>query len=205
MQKFILGKKIGMTQIIQDSGVVVPVTVIKAGPCAVVDIRTQEKNGYMAILLGYEDLKEKHLNMPKSGYFKKQAVVPKKYLKEFRVDSTDNYELNGVVDISVFSEDDEVCVKSKSIGKGFAGTVKRHNFSRGPMTHGSKNHRLPGSIGAGTDPARVFKGTKMGGHMGNQFVTVKGLVIVKVDSEKGLLYIKGSVPGKKNNLVEIFR
>ncbi len=205
MQKFILGKKIGMTQIIQDSGVVVPVTVIKAGPCAVVDIRTQEINGYMAILLGYEDLKEKHLNMPKSGYFKKQAVVPKKYLKEFRVESTDNYELNGVVDISVFSEDDEVCVKSKSIGKGFAGTVKRHNFSRGPMTHGSKNHRLPGSIGAGTDPARVFKGTKMGGHMGNQFVTVKGLVIVKVDSEKGLLYIKGSVPGKKNNLVEIFR
>ena len=205
MEKFILGKKLGMTQLIQESGEVVPVTVIDAGPCAVVELRTKENNGYVSILLGYEDLKEKHTNKPKSGFFKKQTVKPKKYLKEFRVESTDGYELNAEINVSVFEENERVNVKSKSIGRGFAGTIKRHNFTRGPMSHGSKNHRLPGSIGAGTDPARVFKGTKMGGHMGNQFVTVKGLLVVKVDAEKGLIYIKGAVPGKKNNLVEIFR
>jgi len=204
MKKFILGKKIGMTQIIEDSGEVVPVTVLEVEPCKIVDLRTSEKNGYEAVVVGSGVPKEDKLNKPMKGYFKSKKVDPAKVLKEFRVDSTESYEINQEVSLDQFEKDEKVNVKSKSIGRGFAGTIKRHGFARGPMTHGSKNHRLPGSIGAGTDPARVFKGTRMGGHMGDEFVTTKNLVVVRVDSQKGVILIKGSVPGKKNNLVEIY-
>lgn len=204
MKKFILGKKIGMTQIIEDSGEVVPVTVLEVEPCKVVDLRTSEKNGYEAVVVGSGTPKEGKVNKPLQGFFKSKKVDPAKVLKEFRVDSTEGFEVNQEISLTQFEKDEKVNVKSKSIGRGFAGTIKRHGFARGPMTHGSKNHRLPGSIGAGTDPARVFKGTRMGGHMGDEFVTTKNLVVVRVDANKGVILIKGSVPGKKNNLVEIY-
>ena len=203
MKKFILGRKLGMTQIIDENGLVDNVTAVASEGCSVVDLRTAKKNGYNAVILGYENSK-KSLNKPKEGYFKSLKADPKKIIKEFRVDSTDSYDLNQIITLGVFEKNEKVNVKSKSNGKGFAGTIKRHNFSRGPMTHGSKNHRMPGSIGGGTDPGRVMKGTKMGGHMGNENVTVKNLEVIKIDIDKGFIFLKGAVPGKKNSLVEIF-
>jgi large subunit ribosomal protein L3 len=203
MKKFILGKKVGMTQIMDDEGLVTPVTVLQIGPCDVVNVVKKEERGYSAVLLGYEDVKESKCNKPKKVYFQKQGVAPKKYLREFRVDGASSLEQKQVVTVDLFEKDEKVDVRSKSIGRGFAGTIKRHNFSRGPMGHGSKSHRAPGSIGAGTTPGRVIKGKKMPGHYGDAWVTVKNLLVVGVDSKTNCIYLKGAVPGKKNGLVEV--
>jgi large subunit ribosomal protein L3 len=203
MKKVILGKKIGMTQIILESGEVVPVTIVDAGPCHVLDLMTEEKNGYKAVLLAYESVKEKKLNKSIKGLYKKHGVDCKRFLKEYRVENFDGYEVKKEITVDIFDENDEVSVRSRSIGKGFAGTIVEHNFSRGPMTHGSKNHRRPGSIGAGTDPGRVYKGQKMARRRGNKMVFVKGLKVMVVDKENNKLFIKGAIPGKSGNLVEV--
>lgn len=201
MSKSILGKKIGMTQVFTDSGEFIPVTVIEAGPCVVVQKKTVENDGYNAVQVGFQDIKEKLINKPLKGHFAKSKVDHKKYLREFRDDSLELNE-GDTITVEQFSEGEKVDVTGISRGKGFAGTVKRWNFSRGPMTHGSHFHRAPGSIGS-VDAARVFKGQKLPGRMGNQRKTIKNLEIVKVDKEKNLLLIKGSIPGAKKGLVII--
>jgi len=199
----ILGRKIGMTQIIENEGNVIPVTAIKTEDCVVVDVKTIEKDGYNAYVLGFETVKDKKLNKPKIGLFLKTDLEPKRVLKECRLTKPCELIIGQSISLDDFEELSTVEIKSRSIGKGFAGTIKRHNFSRGPMSHGSKNKRRPGSIGGGTEPGRVFKGTKMGGHMGNENITLKKLKIVRIDSNTGMIYIKGSVPGKKGNLVQV--
>jgi len=202
ISKAILGKKIGMTQIFSDTGEAVPVTLVEAGPCIVVQKKTQENDGYNAIKVGFEDVKEKKLNKPLQGQFKKRQLPFKRYLKEFRLIDTDKYNVGDEIKVDIFQPGDRVDVTGISKGKGFAGAVKRWNFNRGPMTHGSMYHRRPGSGGA-TDPARVFKGTRRPGHMGARRVTVQNLEVVKVDPENNLLLIKGSVPGPKKALLFI--
>lgn len=202
MKKFCLAKKIGMTQYMNEDGVVSPVTVLKVEPASVVTFKTKDKDGYDAVVVGYNKVEAEKLNQPDRGVFAKLGTDFFKYIKEFRVSLVSDYEKGNVIDFSQFSDEIVLTVKSKSIGKGFSGTIKRHNFSRGPMSHGSKSHRLPGSIGGGTDPGRVFKGTKMGGHQGDAYITMRNLKIIKIVDN--LLYLRGSVPGKKNNLVEIF-
>lgn len=204
MKKFLLAKKAGMTEIITESGDVVPVTVLKTDGCQVVGIKTQEKDGYNAILIGFDELKDKKINKPKSGFFEKMGVKALKYLKEFRVDNPGNYELKQTLGVDVFSESDKVSVSGKTIGRGFAGTIKRHNFRRGPKTHGSKSYRIVGSIGAGTSSRHVVKGKRMAGHYGDERVTIKNLKVVKVNPEEGYLLVKGAVPGKRNALIEIY-
>lgn len=194
-----LGSKVGMTQIFDDSGSRIPVTVLSAGPCYV----TQLLNSYNAIQLGYSEIPDKSLSYSKKKYFEKLQVSPLKYLKEFRVSSMEDYEVGQLVTVEQFQVGQMVQVTSKSIGKGFAGTIKRHHFGRGPMAHGSKNHRAPGSIGASATPARVFPGKKMPGRLGGKTVTIKNLTIVDIDTENNLLVVKGSVPGKRGNLVKI--
>lgn len=202
MKKFLLGKKVGMTQIITEDGEVIPVTVVKAGPCNVLSIKTEADDGYNAIQVGYEAVKAEKLTKPVRGYFEKNGLEACKHVQEFRVDQTEGYELKQVIDVTVFAEGDKVNVRGKTIGRGHAGTIKRHNFRRGPMSHGSKSHRITGSIGGGTYPGRVIKGKKMSGHYGDEYITVKNLEVVGVDQEDGLLLIKGAIPGKKS-LVEI--
>lgn len=187
-----------MTQVFDDQGEVVPVTVIQAGPCIVTQIKTRERDGYDAVQMGFED--KKKLNKPAQGHLKDKKL---KYLREFKTDKPSEFKVGQEIKADIFKPKDLVKVKGKSIGKGFAGSIKRWNFSRGPMSHGSKNHRLPGSIGAGTTPGRVFKGTKMAGRLGNKKSTISGLEIAAVDAEKNLLLIRGAVPGPGNNLVEI--
>lgn len=199
----LLGKKVGMTQVYDSKGVLQPVTVIQAGPCVVSQVKTETSDGYTAIQLAYEEVKDKKLNKPLLGHFKKNNLKSFRYLKEFRVNSSELKSLGEKVDVSLFNENDKVDVSGQSIGKGFQGNVKRHHFGRGPMTHGSKNHRLPGSIGAGTTPSRVYKGKRMAGRMGNKKVTIKNLTIVKVDKENNLLLVKGSVPGAEGGLLVI--
>ena len=201
--KGILGKKVGMTQVFKENGDVVPVTVVKAGPCPVVQKKTETVDGYEAVQLGFEDAKEFRVNKPESGHFEKHDVEPKKYIKEFRMDGTEELETGDEITVETFSAGEKVDVTGTSKGKGFAGTVKRWNFNTGPKTHGSRNYRLPGSIGQSADPARVFKGKKMPGRMGRDKVTVQNLEVVKVDSEKNLLLIKGGLPGPKKGLLEI--
>ena len=202
LTKAILGKKIGMTSIFNDAGEAVAVTLIEAGPCVVVQKKTVENDGYSAIKVGYEDIKEKKLNKPDLGQFKKHQLKPKKYLKEFKLQDADKYNVGDEIKVDMFQPGDRVDVVGISIGKGFAGGVKRWNFNRGPMSHGSMYHRRPGSGGA-TDPARVFKGRKLPGHLGAERVTVQNLEVVKVDVDKNLLIIKGSVPGPKKSLLFI--
>lgn len=203
--KFILGEKVGMTQWIFEDGSVVPVTVVLSEPCIIVSHKKLEVSGYNALVLGAFDVGEKRLNKPKKGVFIKSGLDTfKKVLREWRVDSLDGYDIGASIDISIFSVGERVSVRGVSKGKGFAGTVKRHGFARGPMSHGSKNHRLPGSIGGGTDPGRVFLGTRMGGHMGAKNVIVSNLEIVASDLEKKLLFIKGAIPGFSGGVVEIF-
>ncbi len=192
----ILATKIGMTQIFDEAGNVVPVTVLEAGPCVITQVKTNENDGYSAIQVGFG--KAKKLNKPMKGHLKEAASAQ---LKEFRVAKTDDYKVGQEIKAEIFKKDDILTVSGTSIGKGFAGTIKRHNFSRGPMSHGSKNHRLPGSIGAGTTPGRVFKGTKMAGRMGNEKVTIKSVKVAKVEGEKNLILLKGAVPGKPGNLL----
>jgi large subunit ribosomal protein L3 len=202
--KEILGKKVGMTQIVDNKGIVIPVTIIEAGPCYVTQKKTIENDGYSAIQLGFGDLREKSLNKPKAGHLKKSSSPPLKYLREFPVANPDDYEAGQKIDASIFAAGDMVDVIGTSKGKGFAGSVKRHNFSGGPKTHGQSDRwRAPGSIGAGSTPGRVWKGTRMAGRMGNERVTVQNLKVALVDAEKNLIAIRGAVPGGKNGLVII--
>lgn len=201
MAKGILGKKMGMTQIFDEKENMVPVTVIEAGPCVVTEKRTEEKDGYQAVQLGFEDIKEKKLNKPELGQFKKNGVDPKRYLMEFRNFNQD-LEIGDEITVDIFEEGEIVKVQGVSKGKGFSGTVQRWNHSTGPKTHGSHFHRAPGSIGA-VDASRVFKGQKMPGRMGNEKTTVHNLKVMKVDTEKKVILVKGSVPGPKKSLVSL--
>lgn len=200
--KGILGKKIGMTQVFTADGAVVPVTVVEAGPVVVTQIKTEEADGYQAVQVGFEDVKEKALNKPKKGHLAKSGVM-KRSLKEFRVDSVEGYEVGQEIKADVFAEGDKIDVTGISKGKGFQGPIKRHGQSRGPESHGSRYHRRPGSMGACSYPGRVFKNKKLAGHMGSVKVTVKNLEVVKVDADKNLLLIKGAIPGAKGSTVTV--
>ena len=201
--KNMLGRKVGMTQIFKEDGSVVPVTVIQAGPLYVVQKKTVEKDGYNAIQIGFESIKENRINKPAKGHFDKSEVEYKKYLREFRVGNPDEFQIGQEIKVDVFEEGDMVDVIGTSKGKGTQGVIKRHGFARGRETHGSKFHRAPGGLSAGTYPGRVFKGHKMGGRMGNERVTVQNLEIVRVDAEKNLILVKGGVPGPKKGIVTI--
>lgn len=204
MKKFILGTKIGMTQIFDEHGVVIPVTVIQAGPCTVIQKKTVETDGYGAVKVGYADANEKRLSKPQKGQFSKIKVTPKKYIREFRADDFDKYEVGQEIKVAdMFESGEKIDVTGISKGKGFAGVIKRYGHKRGKETHGSMYHRRVGSMGANTNPARVFKGKKLPGHMGVDRVTVQNLDIVRVDAEKNLLLVKGAVPGAKGGLVII--
>ena len=199
----VIGEKLGMTQVYDEQGLCIPVTVIKVDPLTVTQVKTVETDGYNAIQVGVVPAKEKHLTKAQIGHFKKNNLENFRHLQEFRVENPADYTVGQKIDLSVLNEISKVDVSGKSIGKGFQGTVKRHNFSRGPMGHGSKNHREPGSIGAGTTPGRVLKGKRMAGNMGNEKVTVSKLSVVKIVSDKNLLLVKGSVPGPEGKLVTI--
>jgi large subunit ribosomal protein L3 len=199
----VIGKKVGMTQIFDEQGLAIPVTVIKVDETVVTQVKTVETDGYNAIQVGTVAAKEKHLTKAQLGHFKKNNLSNYKHLQEFRVENPQDYKVGDKVELSVLENVEKVDVTGKSIGKGFQGTVKRHNFGRGPMAHGSKNHREPGSIGAGTTPSRVIKGKRMAGNMGNERVTITKLKLVKVDSANGLVLVKGSVPGCEGRLVTI--
>lgn len=199
----VIGKKLGMTQVFDEQGLAIPVTVIKVEPLTVTQIKTTDTDGYNAIQTAYEPAKEKHLTKAEIGHFAKNKLENFRHLQEFRVDNPEAFEIGQKIDLSVLNGVQKVDVTGISIGKGFQGTVKRWNFSRGPMGHGSKNHREPGSIGAGTTPGRVIKGKRMAGNMGNERVTVTKLTVVKADNENGLLLVKGSVPGPEGKSVTI--
>lgn len=201
--KKILGKKIGMTQIFAEDGIVIPVTVVKAGPLKVVQKKTLEKDGYNAIQVGYEEIKETKVNKPMKGHFDKAQVEYKRYLREFLVDNPDEFEIGQEIDADVFEEGDKVDVVGISKGKGTQGVIKRYGHHRGPVTHGSKYHRAVGAMSAASYPGRVLKGKKMSGHMGSERVTIQNLEIVKVDNDNNLLLIKGAVPGPKGGLVTV--
>lgn len=199
----ILGNKIGMTQIVDESGNMVPVTILRAGPCKITQIKTVETDGYNAVQLGYTQVSSKILTKPQVGHLEKVGAPLLRYLREYRVPDPELYSLGHTVKVDIFEPGTLVDVTGKSIGKGFSGLQKRHNFGRGPMTHGSKNHRAPGSIGAGTTPGRVYPGKKMAGHLGAKQITVKKLKILIVNEENNLLVIKGAIPGKPGNLISI--
>ncbi len=201
MGKGIIGRKLGMTQIFQDDGKVVPVTVIKAGPCAVTQKKTEDKDGYNALQLGFEDINEGKLNKPIKGHFKKQGVDPKKYLQEFR-NISDQLDVGSEITVEEFEKGELVNVTGTSKGKGFAGNVERWGHNTGPKTHGSHFHRAPGSIGS-VDASRVFKGQKLPGRKGSDQVTVENLEVIKIDNDKDLIMIKGSVPGPKKGILTI--
>ena len=199
----VIGKKLGMTQVFDEQGLAIPVTVIKVDKIVVTQVKTVEKDGYNAIQVGTVAAKEKHLTKAQIGHFKVNKLENFRHLQEFRIDNPQDYKVGQSIEVSILDNIEKVDVVGTSIGKGFQGTVKRWNFSRGPMGHGSKNHRAPGSIGAGTTPGRVIKGKNMAGNMGNERVTVTKLKLVKVDSENSLVLIKGSVPGPEGKLVTI--
>lgn len=204
MNKFIVGKKIGMTQIFNENGLAIPVTVVEAGPCPVVQKKTLENDGYKAIKIGFQEIKEKKLNKPERGLFSKIKIEPRKYLKEFRIDDLDKYEVGQEIKVSdMFNAGDKIDVSGISKGKGFQGTIKRYHQSGGPETHGSMYHRRVGSMGSNTSPARVFKGKRLPGHMGVDKITIQNLVVAKVDAERNLLLVKGAVPGPKGGLLII--
>lgn len=199
----IIGTKLGMTQVFDEEGKAIPVTVIKAGPCPVTQIKTKQTDGYTAIQVGYGDVKPKALNKPLLGHLAKSSTTPVRHLHEYRLENPSEYELGGQITADIFSAGQIVDVSGNSIGRGFAGYQKRHNFKRGPMAHGSKNHRLPGSTGAGTTPGRVYPGKRMAGRLGGKQVTIRKLTIVRVDAERNLLLVKGAVPGKPGTLLNI--
>lgn len=199
----ILGNKIGMTQIFAENGNAIPVTVVKVGPCYITQIKSVENNKYKAIQIGYQNISKLKLNKPEIGHLEKNNQLPLKYLKEYRIDTIENFKIGQIIDVNNFQEGQFVDVTGNSIGKGFTGNQKRNNFSRGPMTHGSKNHREPGSIGQSTTPGRVFPGKRMAGRLGNTQVTISNLKILKLDVNENLLIIKGSIPGKPGNLLSI--
>ncbi|MDR1217761.1 MAG: 50S ribosomal protein L3 [Oscillospiraceae bacterium] len=204
MEKAIIGRKAGMTQIFDGNGKVIPVTVIEAGPCVVVRKKTVESDGYSAVQLGFQDVKERKLTKPELGHLKKAGVTAKKHLKEFRLDGADSLEVGGQLNADVFAEGDRVDVTGVSKGKGFAGVIKRHGAQRTPMSHGGGPvHRHAGSMGSGTDPSRIFKGKIGAGHMGAEQVTVQNLDVVKVDAQLGYIAVRGAVPGPRGGLVYV--
>jgi large subunit ribosomal protein L3 len=199
----ILGTKLGMTQVFDEAGRSIPVTVVQAGPCTVTQIKTADTDGYSAIQVGFYEVAEKSLNRPERGHLKKAEATPLRHLKEYRLDNVGEYQLGQQIKADIFVAGQAVDVIGTSIGRGFAGYQKRHNFKRGPMAHGSKNHRLPGSTGAGTTPGRVYPGKRMAGRLGGSQVTVRKLTVVRVDGERNLLLIQGAVPGKPGALINI--
>ena len=201
MQKAILAKKLGMTQIFDETGKVIPVTVIEAGPNAVIQKKTVENDGYEAVQVGFVDLKEKKTNKPTKGHFAKAGVAPKKFIKEFRLDDVSALNVGDEIKADIFEAGEKVDVAGITKGKGYAGTIKRWGQHRGPMTHGSGYHRGPGSMGMCSDPGRVFKGKRLPGHMGVERVTIQNLTLVKVDAEKNIILIKGGLPGPKGGLL----
>ena len=203
MNKTIIGKKLGMTQIFNENGIVVPVTVIEAGPCTVTQVKTEETDGYSSIQLGFGDVKEKHLNKPLKGHFAKSKLALKKHLREFRVNSVDEVKVGDEIKVDVFEQGDKVDIQGITKGKGFQGVIKRHGQHRGPMGHGSMYHRRPGSMGSTSTPGRVYKGKKLPGHMGCETVTIQNLDVVKIDTDKNVILVKGSVPGAKGAILKI--
>jgi large subunit ribosomal protein L3 len=203
MQASLFAKKVGMTQIFDESGTILPVTILKAGLCQVSQIKTVTTDGYNAVQIAYGEEKLEKINKPTRGHLKKIGDVGFRSFGEFRVSQPEEFKLSQVIKVDTFSVGQKVRVTGKSIGKGFAGNQKRHNFSRGPMTHGSKNHRLPGSIGAGSTPGRVYPGKKMAGQLGGKMVTLKNTEVLYVNAEDNILVVKGSVPGKKNTILKI--
>lgn len=205
MQKGIIGKKLGMTQLFDEKGNVVPVTVVEAGPCVVVQKKTQENDGYEAVQVGYGDMKASKVNGPMKGHFAKGDVAPKRVLREFRLADTDALNVGDLIKADTFAQGERVDVIGRSKGKGYAGVIKRWNFSRLKESHGSGPvGRHPGSLGACSSPSRVFKGTKLAGHLGCERVTVQNLTVAKVDSENNLIAVKGAIPGPKGGIVMIF-
>ena len=192
-----------MTQIFDQTGNIIPVTILKVGPCTVTQVKTETKDGYNAIQVGYNNVSSKALTQPELGHLQRSNIQPLKYLKEFHVNNDHEFQVGQVLTVDLLSAGQLVDIKGKNIGKGFTGLQKRHNFRRGPMTHGSKNHRAPGSIGMGTTPGRVLPGKKMAGQLGNTMTTVKNLQVVQLNLEENILVIKGSVPGKPGNLLSI--
>lgn len=201
MKKAILAKKVGMTQIFNEAGELVPVTVLQAGPCVVTQVKTTENDGYEAVQVGFEDIREKLVNKPVKGMFDKAGVSYKRYVREFKLEG--EYLVKDEIKVDVFEAGDKIDATAIAKGKGFQGAIKRHGQSRGPMAHGSKYHRHAGSNGSCSTPSRVFKGKKMPGHMGGKKVTTQNLEVVRVDAEKNLLLVKGAVPGPKKSLVTI--
>lgn len=200
----LLGNKIGMTQIFDESGNIIPVTILKVGPCVVTQVKTILKDGYNSIQIGYGNVSSKSLTQPELGHLQKSNIQPLKYLKEFRINTEeDEFEVGQMLKVDSFIPGQLVNIRGKSIGKGFSGLQKRYNFSRGPMTHGSKNHRAPGSIGMGTTPGRVLPGKKMSGQLGNKITTIRKLKVIQTNEKENILVIKGSVPGKPGNLLSI--
>ena len=203
MNKTIIGKKLGMTQIFNENGLVVPVTVIEAGPCTVTQVKTEETDGYSSIQLGFGDVKEKHLNKPLKGHFAKSKLALKKHLREFRPDDPPFVKVGDEIKVDAFEQGDKIDVQGTTKGKGFQGVIKRHGQHRGPMGHGSMYHRRPGSMGSTSTPGRVYKGKKLPGHMGCETVTIQNLDVVKIDTDKNVILVKGSVPGAKGAILKI--
>ena len=199
----LLGNKIGMTQIFDESGNIIPVTILKVGPCIITQIKTTLTDGYNAIQIGYGTVSNKSLTQPELGHLQKSNIQPLKYLKEFRVNDPNEFTVGQVLNVESLTAGQFIDVTGKSSGKGFSGLQKRYNFTRGPMTHGSKNHRAPGSIGMGTTPGRVLPGKKMSGQLGNKITTVKKLKVIQLNLKENILVLKGSVPGKPGNLLTI--
>ena len=203
MKKGIIGRKVGMTQIFDEKGNVIPVTVIEAGPCVVAQVKTVEKEGYNALQLGFGEIKTKHMNKPEMGHFAKSKIDNKKHLREFRLDSIEGVKVGDEIKADIFQEGERVDIQGISKGKGFQGVIKRHGQHRGPMGHGSMYHRRPGSMGSTSTPGRVFKGKKLPGHMGRVTVTIQNLDVVKIDMDKNVILVKGSVPGCKGAILKI--
>ena len=203
MKKALIGKKVGMTQIFDENGTVIPVTVLEAGPCVVAQVKTLENDGYEAVQLGFGEVKENKLNKPEKGHFAKAGLEAKKHLREFRLESVEGVKVGDEVKADVFEAGEKVDVQGTSKGKGFQGVIKRHGQHRGPMGHGSMYHRRPGSMGSTSTPGRVFKGKKLPGHMGRVTITIQNLDVVRVDMDKNVILLKGSVPGAKGSILKI--
>ena len=203
MKKGIIGRKLGMTQIFDEKGNVIPVTVIEAGPCVVAQVKTVETDGYNALQLGFGEVKSKHINKPEAGHFAKSKKKKKKHLREFRLDSIEGVKVGDEIKADVFAAGENVDIQGISKGKGFQGVIKRHGQHRGPMGHGSMYHRRPGSMGSTSTPGRVFKGKKLPGHMGRNTVTIQNLDVVRVDMDKNVILVKGSVPGPKGAILKV--
>ena len=203
MKKAIIGRKVGMTQIFDEAGKVIPVTVLEAGPCVIAQVKSVETDGYNAVQLGFGDVKESKLNNPEKGHFTKSKLPLKKHLREFRMDSVEDVKVGDELKADVFAKGDKVNIQGTSKGKGFQGVIKRHHQSRGPMGHGSMYHRRPGSMGSTSTPGRVFKGKNLPGHTGRITVTIQNLEVVSVDLDKNVILVKGSVPGANGTILKI--